>query len=214
MAYLAFENGLRLHADGIRLFQSKPYASAYLISVLSMEEFGKSLALEGYLWKTHGDRQIPWDIERKVIADLYDHKYKQWKFAWNMELPGYCRKVVQDIFDGKAETRKQAATYVGLRRIGKALDYKGKIVNPLKLRARVASDQITVVNDFLLVLALGSIKGTDGLDLVEIDKLFTHRFVKDLRDQWPVMSLSAARQYAQIARFDDLTLDERGFQPA
>jgi AbiV family abortive infection protein len=214
MAYLAFENGLRLHADGIRLFQSKSYASAYLISVLSMEEFGKSLALEDYLWKTHGDSQIPWDIERKVIADLYDHKYKQWKFAWNMELPGYCRKVVHDIFDGKAETRKQAATYVGLRRIGKALDYKGKIVNPLKLRARVASDQITVVNDFLLVLALGSIKGTDGLDLVEIDKLFTHRFVKDLRDQWPVMSFSAARQYAQIARFDDLTLDERGFQPA
>jgi AbiV family abortive infection protein len=214
MAYLAFENGLRLHADGIRLFRSKSYPSAYLISVLSMEEFGKSLALEDYLWATRTGGQIPLDMERKVIADLYDHKFKQSKFAWNIDVPGYCRKVVQDIFDGKAETQKQAATYVGLRRTGRAIDHKGRIVNPLKLRAKIASAQITVVNDFLLVLALGSIKGTHSSDLMEIDKLFTHRFVQNLRDSWPEMSRSTARRYAHIARFDDLTMEERGLQPA
>lgn len=213
MATLAFENGLRLHHDAIHLYRSNSYPSAYLISVLSMEEFGKSLALDDYLFKTHGYGLVPWDLARQWIGTLYDHKVKQRTFAWNVDLPNYCRRAVQDIFDGKAEIQKQAATYVGLRRVGKSIDYGGTIVNPLKLRAEVASAQITVVNDFLLVLALGSIKGTHGLDLIGIDKHFTHRFVDHLKGSWPKMSRSAARQYASISRFDDLTLEDRGLRP-
>lgn len=210
MAVLAFENGLRLHRDAILLYKNRAYPSAYFLSTLSMEELGKSLALEEYLWRNATEGKAPPEIEQKLIEALYNHKHKQIRFARNVDVPGYCRKAIQNIFDGNAEVDKQAAIYVGLHRNRNKIDYKGKIVNPLKLRARKASSQITIVNDFLVVLALGCIKGTHSMDLVGLEAIFTHALVTELRTKWPEMSRTAKHQYSQIMKYDDLSLEDRG----
>jgi hypothetical protein len=177
-----------------------------------MEELGKSLALEEHVWRSRIEGKAIPELERKFISALYNHKYKQFRFAWNVDVPGYCRKAIQNIFDGKSESAKQTATYVGLHRAGGKIDYKGKIVNPLKLGIKKASAQITVVNDFLVILTLGCIKGTHSMDLVGLEALFTHGLVNELRKEWPEMSRSAKRQYLQIAKFDDLDLEDRGLK--
>lgn len=210
MTVLAFENGMRLHRDAILLYKNGSYPSAYFLSVLSMEELGKSLALEEYLWRNATEGKASQKIERKLIEALYNHKYKQIRFAWNIDVPGFCRKAIQNIFDGNAEVDKQEATYVGLQRNRNKINYKGKIVNPLKLHARKASSQITVVNDFLVVLAIGCIKGTHSMDLIGLEALFTHALVTELRTNWPIMSRTAKHQYSQIMKYNNLSAEGRG----
>lgn len=48
MAYLALENGLRLHQDSILLFNNKRYPSAYFLSILALEEIGKFFLIEDF----------------------------------------------------------------------------------------------------------------------------------------------------------------------
>ena len=210
MSVLAFENGLRLHEDAILLYRNESYPTAYLVSVLSMEEFGKSLALEDYLWNSSVNGKAPPKLEREFIDALYNHKFKQKRFARNLDIPGYCRKAIQNIFDGHSETMKHASTYVGLYKVGRKIDYKGKIINPLKFNAKKAFDQLTVVNDFIVVLALGCIKGTHSMDLVGLEELFTHELVISLKEKWPDMSKSSKQQFLQIEKYEDMSLEERG----
>lgn len=87
MAILAFKNGLRLHEDSILLFHSGAYPSALLLSVLSLEELGKSMALEEYVWRARTESRAKPDLEKQFIDRLYSHKYKQLSFAALIDLP-------------------------------------------------------------------------------------------------------------------------------
>ncbi len=209
MSALSFENGLRLHDDAILLFNNKSYPSAYLLSVLSLEEIGKSIALEDYVWNNAVNGRSP-EYDQEFIKHIYNHEFKQVRFARNSDAPFNCSKAVSNIFEGNLDSEKQASTYVGLRKIKGKIDYDGKIVNPLKTTQKKVLGQITIVNDYLVVLAISCIKGTHSADLLEIESFFTHEFVNRLRKQWPIMSKRAKNQFNQIIKFDDLSLEDRG----
>ena len=50
LGILAFKNGLRLHLDSILLLKNKSFPSSVLLSILSMEEFGKYFSLSSYVF--------------------------------------------------------------------------------------------------------------------------------------------------------------------
>ena len=55
MASLAFKNGLRIHNDSIVLFNNKSYSTAYFLSVLAIEEFGKVQLLDDLYYHNNID---------------------------------------------------------------------------------------------------------------------------------------------------------------
>jgi AbiV family abortive infection protein len=210
-AVRAFENGIRLHADAVSLFNAGSTPSSYQLSILSMEEFGKTLALEHYLWHSAVDGKCSPEFERKFLTRLFDHRFKQRSFARQLDLPGHCRAQIQAIFDGRSETEKQNATYVGLRRLGNGKpDFQGRVVIPSTCSRKKAKAQITLVNDFLVVLGLGCIKGTHSMDLTGLEAIFTHELLCGLRASWPIMEASNRRQVESLTEMEDLPLVDRG----
>lgn len=208
---LSFKNGLRLHEDAISMHEQQSYPTALLLSALSLEELGKSLALEHYVWTSAIHGQPPPDFEKGFIDLLYNHRWKQGSFArFGYGPPVICRKAIQSIYNGDLEKLKQAATYVGLPRYGKKLNYKGRLVTPFNINKSKAADHITIVNDFVVLLAAGCIKGTSSMDLVGLEALFNHALVNKLHKRWPRMSREAKKQFTQIMKHDDASLEDRG----
>ncbi|MEX2163488.1 MAG: AbiV family abortive infection protein [Sulfuricaulis sp.] len=208
MGVLSFQNALRLHEDAILLFKNQSHASAYGLSVLSLEELGKYLVLEDLVWRSRTEGRYPPDQEEAIVRLTYDHRYKQNKFAVYVELPMFARKAIQRIFDGSVEKAKQNAFYVGLPRKGRKVDLKARIASPFKTTKKQTETQITVVNDFLLVLTAGSVKGTHIVDIEELEGLLTHRLIDRLQGLWPKMGRDARRDFRKIMRFADRTEDE------
>lgn len=203
MAVLAFQNALRLHQDAILLFRNQSYASAYGLSVLSLEEIGKYLVLEDLVWRSLTEGRYTPEQEEEIVRLTYDHRYKQNKFAVYFALPTFAKKAIQRIFDGSVEAAKQNAFYVGLPRKGRTVDLKARIASPFKTTKKQSEIQITVVNDFLLVLAAGSVRGTHIVDIEELEELLTHSLVSRLRKLWPRMGQDARGDFGRIMRLAD-----------
>lgn len=67
MAGLSFENGLRLHFDSIVLFNSKSSPSAFFLSVLAIEEIGKSFLLTDFLFHSRIDGRMGEKMARTYL---------------------------------------------------------------------------------------------------------------------------------------------------
>src|SRR5437016_9472596 len=74
-----FQNGLRLHFDAIRLFQGRSYPSAFQLSVLALEEFGKAEMVSWYLFYWASSPLTETEV-RMWVNDLYAHPIKQRMF--------------------------------------------------------------------------------------------------------------------------------------
>lgn len=192
MATLAFENALQLHDDSISLFARRSYGSSLALSVLAAEEIGKYFWVEDLVYHTVSEG--PWSPEEQEewLKRAYDHGVKQRQFASAAEdaLP---QKIFQRILEGALERDKQRGFYVGLPRRGKGLDLLARVSSPHFTGRRSAEAQITSVNDFFVVFAVGCASETLILDIPAVEEMLTLKLARSLVRRWPRMHREARR---------------------
>ncbi|MBN8852761.1 MAG: hypothetical protein BGO55_03310 [Sphingobacteriales bacterium 50-39] len=160
IAVLSLENAVRLHLDSIVLFKNGSFPSAFQLSVLALEEFGKAKALDDFIWNTttHGNKR-DYAFEMKYLERLYDHPWKQLA-ALARERFRFSAKYIQSLETKALEAKKQRAVYVGLSRIRGKMDIKGRISSPSAIKQKDAQQQIALLNDiFLEIIVLAHFQG-------------------------------------------------------
>jgi AbiV family abortive infection protein len=151
LATESLKNGLRLHFDSILLYRSKSYPSALQLSILALEEISKSYWIEHYYDSSVTNTGFPdVEFEQSWLKLLYVHTKKHQAFVgwgWSMQ---YKESFVDSLRNGDIDKLKQTATYVGLERLNRGIDTKGRISTPEKIKAKDARKMISVINDHLL----------------------------------------------------------------
>ena len=139
---------------------------------------------------------------------FYKHRHKQNKFAYQIDytgflyFPGFAKRLIKEIHEGKIERLKQYSIYVGLNQKN---NIKAKISTPLsRITEQKAEKQITDVNDFILCFALGFLKGLHIVDVPSLGKILTNKLILRLQEQWPLQSASAAKIYKKIKDYPDI----------
>lgn len=157
---LALKNAMRLHDDSIIMFRQKRYPTAFQLSVLAQEEFGKVLVIEDVVCNRRFNKMT--DRQTQEWYELtIKHNYKQQKMLRDQKFPeAKAVKLMQKIMDCQLEKEKQAATYAGL----KDNKISGKIVNPFNVSSKKALIQISKLNREVLSIAERIRKGTWELD--------------------------------------------------
>lgn len=193
----AFKNGLRLHFDSIALFEKKSYPSSFVLSVLSLEEFGKQRLIDEVAFRNNeheNDFSNARDFEKHL--ELYEkalltHSVKQ-RFAIRDDFPfsiGYNRvqkKFFNRIFNEKGtkkpfDTEKQRATYIGFE--GNKL--KGRVQRPSDFVSRKkAQDQITAINDYLINFIIFVRQERWALDNEALTRYFSTALLRKLDRDW------------------------------
>ena len=84
-AVLTFQNCLRLHFDSILLFSSGSFPSGFSLSILALEEFGKYVMLEDFIWHSETDGRLDPKGEQEALQYIYQHSIKQRVFANNFK---------------------------------------------------------------------------------------------------------------------------------
>ena len=150
---LSLINSLRLHLDAIHLFRINSLPSAFQLSVLALEEFGKAKALDDFVWNitTHGNKR-DYGAQLKYLERLYLHPWKQGAALFR-ERYNFSAKYLRAIENKELEARKQAAVYVGVRRINGKIDAKGRISDPSCIKEKEVKQQISLLNDIFLEIA-------------------------------------------------------------
>jgi AbiV family abortive infection protein len=172
IATLSFKNGLRLHIDSLRLFEQKAYPTSTMLSILSMEEFGKYFSLSSYVFYTRTNGMRDQDYENKYLMQLYSHVFKQ-KMAFGRD--GFVQS--ERLWD-RAESRefeelKQESIYVGFQRDKGNILYNKPYYNPLKITKYKAKKQVKFLNDFILSMIQRHIDGIISMDEEEVNTILS-----------------------------------------
>ncbi len=167
----SFANGLRLHFDSILLFNNKSYPSAFQLSVLALEELGKSQWVENYYYSSITNTGFPdKDFEQKWLNLLYFHSKKQKAFfGWGISRD-YNEEFITFIESGKLELKKQKATYVGLDKNRKNINVNSRISLPKQIKETDAKQMISLLNDYLK-------------DCCDIKSFYEYRFEIEEKDK-------------------------------
>jgi AbiV family abortive infection protein len=207
LATASFMNAIRLHEDAILLFKKERIPSALHTAILSIEEIGKYFMYE-HLW--FHSRVDPWmrTIEdlQKFMIDSYSHTSKQkWFIAdYVNDEPYFSKPLIRILKKSNLEQIKQQATYVGLPRKGKNIDFKKRMTSPLRTSKKTTEKLITLVNDYIVVTAVGIRKSLYMLDIPEIDDWLAQKEVEDyFVNLWPIMQPSAKRFVNRLHRWKD-----------
>jgi AbiV family abortive infection protein len=151
LATESLKNGLRLHFDSMLLYRSKSYPSALQLSILALEEISKSYWIEHYYYSSITNTGFPdVDFEQKWLKLLYVHTKKHSAFVgwgWSEQ---YQESFVESLRNGDIDKLKQTATYVGLERLNRKIDTKGRISTPEKIKAKDSRKMISVLNEHLI----------------------------------------------------------------
>lgn len=205
MAFLSLENVIRLHYDAIALYQDTRYPSAYYLSILSQEELGKMHIINDFVWhsRIYG-RAL--EFEKQWLDLLYKHPHKQYSFLKNSPINNQWsprgRALMKEVFSGILEAKKQGAIYVGLERHRGKINIKGKIKHPFQITEAKAKEQITSINDYLLVTGIGIRHGQFSLDNEEIEVMLKNkRFIRNNFTNWRNMSIPAKLRIRAIQKF-------------
>ncbi|KND49536.1 MAG: hypothetical protein AB203_00445 [Parcubacteria bacterium C7867-008] len=223
IAFLSFQNALRLHHDAIILFKEKSYPSAFFLSILAQEEIGKMHLVNDQSWRSGeneaGLAEIKDEVKKKkyqaelesmeeyVIKALYQHPLKQGHFYRNspaeeLWIPkkGKLRKEYQGIWDGMLEARKQNAVYVGFARRRGKIDTT-RLHHPWEITNGMAASHITRVNDYLLVFGLGLRYTSYAYENEEIVSMIKHRrFLKEIAASWMRSGTLAQKEIEKLER--------------
>jgi AbiV family abortive infection protein len=207
IATASFRNAVRLHEDAVLLFKNNRIPSALQMSALSMEEIGKYFMYEDVWW--HNRTGETWSIEdmQQFLRGVYSHTSKQSWFASQVHYgPFFVSKPLLRVLEtGELENIKQRATYVGMPRKGKNINFDKRLTSPKRTSRRRAEDFITMVNDYIIELAVGTRKGFYIPDISEIDNWFaeleTERHFLDL---WPLMRKATKKRLERMGKYDDL----------
>src|SRR6266496_4852021 len=112
LAGYAFENALRYHFDSIACYERHSFATAYQLSLLGSEEFGKAIMLQEYVWQysVNGWREDN-PVTKKWLESIFTaHSIKQRWIADSANSflnshPGLIKvsPIISSLFDGTAE---------------------------------------------------------------------------------------------------------------
>jgi AbiV family abortive infection protein len=147
IATLSLKNSLRLHFDSILLYKNKSYPSSFQLSVLALEEFGKSKAVADYVWNTttHGSKP-DLAFEKKFIEKLYYHPWKQFA-SIGRHAYDFSPKYANFIQTNGLEDKKQKAIYVGLEKKKGKINLNSKVSFPDRIKLKDAKRQMSLLND-------------------------------------------------------------------
>jgi AbiV family abortive infection protein len=174
LQYASFQNALRLHFDSVLLAKARSFASAYAISVIASEEFGKAFGLAEIVFQAGFDKErLHAEHTEFVRALLSDHKLKQGWFVnsfFDVFGPKQGRGRYQTIQRRylTIQSAKNNAIYAGVRR------GNHQIVRPFLIPASKAKQQIRTVNDALIDSVEGTLNGTYCYEEVA-DQVFRSR---------------------------------------
>jgi AbiV family abortive infection protein len=173
LQYACFQNALRLHFDSVLLVKGRSYASAFAISVIASEEFGKAFAIEEVVFQADMNKGEFHNEDLKFVnALLSDHKLKQRWFLrsfFDTFTPNAVSKRYQTI-----QIAKNNAMYAGVR--------KGnhQIVRPFLISASKAKQQIRTVNNALIDSVEGTLDGRFLYEEVADEVLRSRRLLNKL----------------------------------
>jgi AbiV family abortive infection protein len=150
------------------MFKMKSYPTAFQLSVLAQEEFGKILIIEDVVWNRRFNKMSDKWTQRWFGLTV-NHKIKQVKMLRDSKfLESRAMKLMDNIMKGGLEKEKQAATYAGLKdnKIG------GRLINPFKISRTKAFTQINKLNQDALSIAEKIKSGVWELDSELVQKYF------------------------------------------
>lgn len=175
---LAFENCLRLHKDSILLYRNRCFPSAFFLSVLALEEYGKVLWIDECIFHTRL-REMDRESQELWLNATLSHSYKQGIFARMVgnRLPKNIERLVAT---KQIEVEKQNAAYVGLPKHKKSIIWEGRIINPARISKTKVYRQITALNDILLETVLGNIKETFNFDAESMEVMLDRKMYSKL----------------------------------
>lgn len=164
LAFQCIQNGVCLHFDSLLLLNKRSFGSAFALSVIASEEFGKGFAIEEMLFQA---RLVGLQgYEEEVLRDLLrQHKLKQAWFVssvFGVLAPKYVLKGLQRI-----QGDKNDALYVGVRR------GNHQIVRPYLVSKSKASKQVRTINRALIDLIERRLK--NGFDDEVSDQVLRRR---------------------------------------
>ncbi len=205
MAIASFKNAIRLHEDAILLFKKNRIPSALHTTILSIEELGKYGIYEHVWYHSRVDPYLQSieELQRDLLSS-YSHSKKQMWFLSDWDEP-YSSKLLYRILKyGDLEKIKQQATYVGIPKKGKNIDFKKRMTSPFRASKKMAEKLITLVNDYIIVMAIGIRKSYYELDIDEIDDWLAQKEVEDhFVNLWPIMQPSAKRFVDEARKHED-----------
>lgn len=144
------------------------------------------------------------ELEEKWLDLLYKHTSKQYSFFRYSPFSDMSLKnimLMQEIFNGEIELKKQGAVYVGLKRDKGKVDVNGKIKHPFQITKKTAENQITKINDHLLVTGIGIRFFYYSSYHEEVEyKLKNKRFLESLSKHWKKMSKRAIREIRRMQK--------------
>lgn len=186
LAGLTFRNSIRLHNDSILLFKEKSYASAYFLSILALEEYGKMCILTNILFHSRAKETTEKEEIEEHLKLIYSHRNKQSEFIYvNMlNLP---KNFIKNVCNGKIEILKQNSVYVGLLKKKNKINLKSKIQHPFNITEKKAKHQITIMNDCLLELIFGVIKEAYIIDSNEVEALINMPLYIKIKNNWTAL---------------------------
>jgi AbiV family abortive infection protein len=207
IATAAFENAVRLHEDAILLFKKERIPSALLMSALSIEEIGKYFMFEDVWW--HNRAGGIWSTQdmQQFLRGVYSHTSKQSWFAGQVHYGPFSvsKPLLRILETGELENIKQKSTYVGMPRKGKNIDFDKRLTSPKQTSRRRAEDFITMVNDYIIELAVGTRKGFYSLDIPEIyDWLSEPETERHFLEIWPLMRQAPKKRLEDMRKHDDI----------
>jgi len=205
IATASFRNAVRLHEDAILLFKNDHIPSALQMSALSIEEIGKYFMYEDVWW--HNRTEGTWSIEdmQQFLRGGYSHTSKQRWFAGQVHRPFVSKQLIRILETGELENIKQKATYVGMPRKGRDINFDKRLTSPKQTSRRLAEDFITMVNDYIIELAVGIRKGYYGLDIPEIDDwLAEPETGRHFLELWSLMRKATKKRLESVRNYDDI----------
>lgn len=151
MAILSFQNAVKLHNDSWTLYKNKSYSTAYYISVVALEEFGKMQMLNEHAF--YGqiiDKSGTFDLEfENELNNIHSHVFKQQNAIEDFVFHGSLEteKRFQHILNQQYNKTKEDSIYVGYRKSNRG---NIKIINPLEITRKQSLYQISLVQELLL----------------------------------------------------------------
>jgi len=207
IATASFKNAVRLHEDAIFLFKNDRIPSALQMSALSIEEIGKYFMFEDVWW--HNRTGGIWSIEdmQQFLRGGYSHTSKQSWFASHVDSPFVSKQLIRILQTGELENIKQKATYVGMPRKGKNINFDKRLTSPKQTSRHRTEDFITMVNDYIIELAVGTRKGFYSLDIPEIyDWLAELENERHFLELWPLMGKTTKKRLEEMRKHNDIEI--------
>jgi AbiV family abortive infection protein len=205
IAAASFKNAVRLHEDAILLFKNDRIPSALQMSALSIEEIGKYFMFEDVWWQNRTGGI--WSIEdmQQFLRGGYSHTSKQSWFAGHVDSSFVSKQLIRILQTGELENIKQKATYVGMPRKGKNINFDKRLTSPKQTSRRRVEDFITMVNDYIIELAVGTRKGFYSLDISEIyDWLAELETERHFLELWPLMGKTTKKRLEEMRKHNDI----------